>query len=214
MKAVLTRENATELLAICKEKRLSTFCLVKEQGVYFGDIAGGETVISYVDGFDPDVNDDWYEEATKTFGDEDFVKYLSLTLLQALVDDQSLKALELTITPTHIKVAMIAVNNDGDDFKIEAMTQQERLAQVNKLIDMAKKEKALDEGDDHYSCSEKGIDAQNNLFFCISALVGFDIIEDDYWGRYLHKATSTEALQFAIEELCKMKDELNRQEKG
>jgi hypothetical protein len=49
--------------------------------------------------------------------------------------------------------------------------------------------------------SEEDLALENFAYFGTNKLMGFDINEDEIWGRYLIKATSCEICQFSIEKL-------------
>lgn len=95
--ASIARKDAETLLAFCKEHNQKEFFFAKDQGVYFGSNVGEygkdnfKNCIIYLKGFDPDKDDDWYDQAHYKFGGDDVGIHLPLQWLEAFCHHPSFK---------------------------------------------------------------------------------------------------------------------------
>lgn len=81
----------------------------------------------------------------------------------------------------------------------------ERNAQIVGLINTAEAEIAKHDTDEAYYGSSLDIVTGNRFFADVSAFVGFTVTDDDTWGPFLARATTTEAYQYAINQLTVLK---------
>lgn len=106
--ARFNREEIARLAAFCKAHNCPTFFLAKDQGAYIGATAGTEknndfcNCVLYVDGCNPDVDENWYETARRKFGGDDFGEMLDVRWLDAVLENPKVTALVLVVTPKTI----------------------------------------------------------------------------------------------------------------
>ena len=90
-KTGLNKAQAKKLFDFCQNNSVDKFFFAKDQGAYFGATKGSQSegdfknCIVYLQGCDPDKNEDFYETCRNRFGGDDFGEHFEVNLLNEFV---------------------------------------------------------------------------------------------------------------------------------
>ena len=78
---------------------------VKDHGVYLmsNGISDDDTPIIYAQGFNPEVDEDWYDYA-RGLGGDDFAESISYESVKKITQNPKFKYFSMNVTPTMIKI--------------------------------------------------------------------------------------------------------------
>ena len=111
----ITRKEANKLFQFCKENSLKEFFIAKDQGAYIGATAGSQSEgnfrnsIHYIDGCNPEKDEDFYANARDRFGGDDFGEHLPVMWLNAFLKHPSFqkkRKFSIRLTNTSIKLVL------------------------------------------------------------------------------------------------------------
>lgn len=96
--ASISRENAKALLDFCRKHGLDEFFFAVDHGAYFGANVGKHGTesfakcIHFLEGCDPDKDEDWYNNAHTRFGGDDVGEFLPIEWLTIFCENPVYKA--------------------------------------------------------------------------------------------------------------------------
>lgn len=114
MKVILSKAKAKQLLDFCKKYKLENFFFAKDQGAYFGQNTGThgnedfKNIIFYVKGCNPDIDEEWYENARNKFGGDDFGEHFEISVLESLLNSDEWSKLIFVFKRDSIEISLSA----------------------------------------------------------------------------------------------------------
>ncbi|CAG9183651.1 DUF3085 domain-containing protein [Cupriavidus pinatubonensis] len=106
----LSRSQVETLVAFCDAAKSERFFIAKDHGAYVGYSTGSkpeQQCLYYFKGCNPATDADFYENARRGFGGDDFGERLSLTGLKEVLANEQCKSVRITVTARSIRI-------DGD----------------------------------------------------------------------------------------------------
>lgn len=110
----ISKKEAIELYKFCKANSLDKFFIAKDHGVYMGATVYSDNPsdrkksIHYCKGYNPNTDEDWYENARYALGGDDFGDHLPIDCLDIFVNDaQYAKKRRLSLKITDTQIALV-----------------------------------------------------------------------------------------------------------
>jgi hypothetical protein len=103
----LSRTQVATLVAFCDAAGSDQFFLAKDHGAYVGYSTGptpDKQCLFYFKGCDPAKDADFYENAQRSFGGDDFGENLRLVDLRKALEDPATQKVRITVTPRSIEL--------------------------------------------------------------------------------------------------------------
>uniref|UniRef100_UPI003F492382 DUF3085 domain-containing protein n=1 Tax=Cupriavidus necator TaxID=106590 RepID=UPI003F492382 len=107
----LSRSQVECLVAFCDAAKSEKFFIAKDHGAYVGYSTGPkpeQECLFYFKGCNPAVDAEFYENARRGFGGDDFGERLSLTGLKETLANADCKSVRITVTPRSIRIDAFA----------------------------------------------------------------------------------------------------------
>ncbi|SDD58491.1 Protein of unknown function [Cupriavidus sp. YR651] len=107
----LSRSQVAALVAFCDAAGSEQFFIAKDHGAYVGFSTGAtpdRQCLFYFKGCNPAKDADFYENARRAFGGDDFGERLPLTHLRNALADPASKQVRITVTPRSIRLHTFA----------------------------------------------------------------------------------------------------------
>ena len=82
--------------------------MVKDNGIYIMNAhkRKGGNIVVYADGYNPDLNDDWWEDCRDAVGGDDFAEFIPLGIRQLMRIINNKDPLYIELTETEIKISV------------------------------------------------------------------------------------------------------------
>ncbi len=103
----LSRAQVESLVAFCDAAKSERFFIAKDHGAYVGYSTGSkpeQQCLYYFKGCNPAIDADFYENARRSFGGDDFGERLSLTGLKEVLANAECKSVRITVTRRSIRI--------------------------------------------------------------------------------------------------------------
>lgn len=107
----LTRTQVQSLVSFCEAAKSDSFFIAKDHGAYVGFSTGptpDKQCLFYFKGCNPAKDADFYENARRSFGGDDFGERLPLGDLRKALEDPATRKVRITITATSIRLDTFA----------------------------------------------------------------------------------------------------------
>lgn len=104
---ILTRSNVQSLVSFCEAAKSNSFFIAKDHGAYVGFSTSptpDKQCLFYFNGCYPAKDADFYDNARRSFGGDDFGERLSLADLRKALEDPATKTVRITVTPRTIRL--------------------------------------------------------------------------------------------------------------
>jgi len=103
----LSRSNVESLVSFCEAAKSNSFFIAKDHGAYVGFSRGptpDKQCLFYFKGCDPAKDADFYDNARRSFGGDDFGERLPLVDLRKALERPATKTVRITVTPRTIRL--------------------------------------------------------------------------------------------------------------
>lgn len=113
MHAILSKTEASDLLLFCLKNNKTHFSFTNDHGACFAataDIKDGGTLdqrVVYVDGCNPNIDDDFKENARSKFGSAQIDELFDINILENFIVDENAKLLKMAFTRPAISLSYI-----------------------------------------------------------------------------------------------------------